>query len=134
MRVADIVKTSHLVLRTRSQLRTQPIGRVLKNIMPGGRDGTIDAARREDVIFRAVRFLSARKLVPIKRNCLLDSLSLLLWLGPRRSSLALLFGVKLDPFAAHCWVQTDDLVVNDRVETVAAFTPVRIIRCSEATL
>ena len=45
--------------------------------------------------------------------------SLLRRLGPHRSGVALLFGAKLDPFAAHCWVQSSDLVLNDRIETRA---------------
>jgi hypothetical protein len=129
----EIVKAFHLVLRARTQLRTESIEGVLDGIFARKYDGVIDEPRRERVVLQAARFLAARRLVPIERNCLLDSLSLLLWLGRSRSSLALLFGVKLHPFSAHCWVQSGELLLNDRVETVGAFTPVRVIRCSEAT-
>jgi hypothetical protein len=33
-------------------------------------------------------------------------------------------GVKLNPFAAHCWLQVGDVVLNDLPERVAAFTPI----------
>lgn len=36
----------------------------------------------------------------------------------------LVIGVKLDPFAAHCWVQTDDRVASDSLEHVRGFTPI----------
>lgn len=36
-------------------------------------------------------------------------------------------GVRSDPFAAHCWLQKDDLVVNDAIESVAQFTPILVI-------
>jgi hypothetical protein len=39
----------------------------------------------------------------------------------------LVMGVKLDPFAAHCWVQTDDRVANDSLEHVRGFTPILAI-------
>ncbi len=79
--------------------------------------------RDRQLIDLASRFLAARKLVPIKRNCLLDSLSLVRWLGGGR----ILFGVKLHPFAAHCWVQSGALILNDLTENVAAFTVVRVV-------
>ncbi|MGD9711856.1 MAG: lasso peptide biosynthesis B2 protein [Thermomicrobiales bacterium] len=36
----------------------------------------------------------------------------------------LVLGIKLDPFAAHCWVQMGDCVVNDSLERVRGFTPI----------
>jgi hypothetical protein len=72
-------------------------------------------------------------MVPAGTNCLLDSLALLRWLGPARDGACLVFGVKLDPFAAHCWLQTDAMLLNDRTEHVRRFEPVRVIRCSAPT-
>jgi hypothetical protein len=131
--VGKIVKTACLVLHTRSQLRTQGIERVLQTLSARSDESVTDEAWRDDISHETATFLGMRKLLPIGRNCLLDSLALLRWLGAYRSGVALLFGVKLDPFAAHCWVQSSGLVLNDSVETVAAFTPVRVIRCSAAT-
>lgn len=39
----------------------------------------------------------------------------------------LVIAVKLEPFKAHCWVQWGGLLVNERVEAVQAFTPIRIL-------
>jgi len=39
----------------------------------------------------------------------------------------LVIGVKLHPFGAHCWVQHGGAVVNDRVDTVRAFTAILVI-------
>jgi hypothetical protein len=36
----------------------------------------------------------------------------------------LVLGVMMRPFAAHCWVQVDTMVLGDRVETVYPFTPI----------
>jgi hypothetical protein len=35
--------------------------------------------------------------------------------------------VQVQPFRAHCWVQYQDRLVNDRRETVEAFTPILIV-------
>ncbi len=39
----------------------------------------------------------------------------------------LVIGVKLQPFAAHCWVQRGELLLNDRLDTVRNFTPILAI-------
>lgn len=36
------------------------------------------------------------------------------------------FGVKTWPFFAHCWLQTGDLVIADRIERVRSFTPIAV--------
>lgn len=80
------------------------------------RDGTIEAA--------ALRFLVARRLVPIAPNCLRDSVALSVCLRRRGFDPRLVFGVKLRPFAAHAWLQSESHVLSDPVDIVAAFTPV----------
>ncbi len=37
---------------------------------------------------------------------------------------SLVIGVKLDPFAAHCWIQDGPRLLNDRLERVRLFTPI----------
>lgn len=69
-------------------------------------------------------FLAARALVPAERSCLVDSLALLDWLGDEASSATLVFGVRLDPFAAHCWLQIDRLLLTDAADAIGAFGPV----------
>lgn len=76
----------------------------------------------------ATRFQKARALVPITPSCLQDSLALGRWLARRGACPAIVIGVKLDPFAAHCWVQTPDLIINDAPDIVSPFTPVLVIR------
>ena len=36
------------------------------------------------------------------------------------------FAVKGAPFAAHCWIQLGDIVLNDSVENVRAYTPIMV--------
>lgn len=43
------------------------------------------------------------------------------------AEVCLVFGVKLDPFAAHAWVQHGDIVLNDDVHVVAQFTPILVV-------
>jgi hypothetical protein len=72
------------------------------------------------------RFASARRLVPLAPNCLTDSLALASFLARRRIGFELVFGVKRDPFAAHCWLEMDGAVANDSADSVATFTPILV--------
>lgn len=126
-RLADIVKAASLLLDVRRSLRSRSIDILLADVFRA-RGETIEGVQ---LIERASRFLAARKAVPISQNCLLDSLSLVRWLGG--AGVSIHFGVKLNPFAAHCWVQSGTFVLNDRTENVAAFAVVRMVGCSDPT-
>lgn len=79
-------------------------------------------------ILRAVHdFKQWRPYVPVDTCCLLDSLSLIVFLARRRLSASLVFGVTNRPFAAHCWVQRGQWVLNDTVGNALAHTPIRVI-------
>ena len=130
---ADLFSTARVVISTRWSLRRSPIETILEDLL-ASRAHVMDVATCGAPLSAGTRrFLSARRLVPVKGNCLLDSLALLRLLGSARHGAMLVFGVKLHPFAAHCWVQAEDLVLNDRLENVASFSPVRVIRCSDVT-
>jgi hypothetical protein len=40
----------------------------------------------------------------------------------------LVFAAKLDPFAAHCWLQSGEVLLNDRLDRIESFTPVCVVR------
>lgn len=69
-------------------------------------------------------FEQARRFNPIKRNCLLDSLALAGWLTSKGHGCRVVFGVAATPFAAHCWLQDDRMILNDHYDRVSRFTPI----------
>lgn len=68
----------------------------------------------------------ARRLVPIHKNCLLDSLALDRWLGKAGPPRRIVIGVTTEPFLAHCWLQTDTLLLNDNYDHVRRYTPILV--------
>ena len=110
--------------------RKQLAGRPLREIVDAIRENRF-AARPDDTsagIEDAARlFLAARALVPVERCCLLDCLAVLDWLGDEAKPAMLVFGVREDPFTAHCWLQTDSLLLTDTADALGAFTPVHAI-------
>lgn len=69
-------------------------------------------------------YAHARLYVPARRRCVPDSLGLMRSLWARGDDADLYFGVRLAPFAAHCWVQRGDLLLSDPLDIVREFTPV----------
>ena len=67
---------------------------------------------------------SARPWVPFEGECLQRTFLLRYFLAGRGVATDWVFGVRTWPFAAHCWLQIDDLVVGDRLERVRRFTPI----------
>lgn len=72
----------------------------------------------------AAGFDRARALVPIARNCLLDSLALDSVLATHGIGAQMVFGVAPLPFEAHCWLQTRHAILNDSYDHVSRFTPI----------
>ncbi|MGJ4728766.1 lasso peptide biosynthesis B2 protein [Luteimonas sp. SDU101] len=121
------------IVRTQFDLRTTTLKKVLDRLaqyrchhaptleshakMTGDRQTSIAAA-----VFRR-----SRAFVPIQPRCLLDSVALVRFLSARHCHANIVFGVTRDPFSAHCWVQSNDEVLNDSVGNVRTYTPIRII-------
>ena len=61
-----------------------------------------------------------------KNECLFDSLALMNFLARYSIYPDWVFGVQARPFAAHCWVQQDDIVFNDTIEHVSGYTPIMV--------
>lgn len=93
----------------------------------GFHEAPASAATESSLTHAARQFAHARRYVPIEPTCLLDSLSLLRFLSRRGLPAEIVFGVTLEPFAAHCWVQAGDVVLNETLSDAHAYTPIRTI-------
>lgn len=83
--------------------------------------------------FEALRHAVARydKLRPLaftaQDRCLYDSLALLLFLASEGHRPYWVIGVRTRPFAAHSWLQSGGVVLNDQAEHVRAFSPILVV-------
>ncbi|MCW1430886.1 lasso peptide biosynthesis B2 protein [Novosphingobium sp. JCM 18896] len=57
-------------------------------------------------------------------QCLPHSLALATHLAARGHRPELVVGVRMGPFRAHCWVECDGSLVNDRYERVRSYAPI----------
>lgn len=128
---AIVVEVMATVWWVRHQLKTRALKTILETACAyrDSKTGAHEVAAStdpEDNLLRAnEKFARARRYVPIEPICLLDSLSLLRFLSRRGLSANIVFGVTPEPFAAHCWVQAGEMVLNETLTDANAHTPIR---------
>jgi hypothetical protein len=69
-------------------------------------------------------FNEARRRLPFSALCLRDSIALRAWLARRGYYSMLVIGVIAAPFSAHCWLQTQDCVLDEASDEVSRYTPI----------
>ncbi len=72
-------------------------------------------------------FETVRPFAPVEPRCLVDSLALIDFLARRDLYPNLVFGVSLEPFSAHCWLQSGRIVLNDSLDNALGHTPILVL-------
>jgi hypothetical protein len=120
--------TAHAALRlaqARLLLRCRSLDRIVKHIAQRKRrlsrtaEDAHAVAGEIGAAFERTSFL----LAPLDQ-CLPRAIALAHALIDRKVRPQLVIGVKLRPFAAHCWVQHGQMLVTDDVDHVRTFTPI----------
>jgi Transglutaminase-like superfamily len=115
---------AHLQLRCLTIERTVGQVRKLKDHLAG----TVCALRSEEQLeVLLTEFDALRPIFPRNYLCTFDSLALLHFLAAHGILADWVFGVRTDPFCAHCWLQKEDIVLNDTVEHVSTFDPIMCV-------
>jgi hypothetical protein len=115
-------------LRARLSLKLRPIRSIVESM--GERKARRAAPEADPVRLRALvtAFARLRPLFyTLRCACLLDSLTLLHFLGAEGIHPDWVFGVKTDPFDAHCWVQQGEVLLNDVPDRVRQYSPIMVV-------
>ncbi|MDQ8757405.1 lasso peptide biosynthesis B2 protein [Sphingosinicella sp. LHD-64] len=92
------------------------------------RPGLHGEAAREKARRIAAAFAIAGAWLRVDGRCLPRALALLSVCRRHGVRADLVFGVRLDPFTAHCWVQLGDEVLVGDYEQVRVYTPILAVR------
>ncbi|WP_217352844.1 lasso peptide biosynthesis B2 protein [Sphingomonas sp. ID1715] len=123
-RLTDIVDIAWLALLASRRLRRHGFADALRW---AGVEAPVTGLRKSaiDELARCVAcFEGARTLLPTSPRCLLDSLILRRWCSARGIATAMVIGIRPLPFAAHCWVEHEGVVLNGSKDSVANFKPI----------
>jgi hypothetical protein len=78
----------------------------------------------EALVERVQAFRQLLPWAPAQGVCLYRSFFLLQFLRRRGFDATWMFGVKIWPFEAHCWLQSGDIVLDDSLDHVRPYTPI----------
>lgn len=118
----------HCLSYAHLQLKFCPLRRILSSISrrkAAHKRETSDAL--STVLSLTASFAKYRPYFPRSFLCLLDSLALIHFLAAYGTYPEWVFGVREDPFYAHCWLQFGTLILNDFHDRIATYTPIMVI-------
>lgn len=110
-------------------LRHLPLWRIAGRISAHthGPEPDFDSDRLRAAGILTGRFRLIRPWYPRDYLCLFDSLGLTLFLLRRGIRARWIFGVREDPFAAHCWVQYGGVVLNEYLDRTRLYTAIMAV-------
>ena len=109
----------------RRAMKPDQIARTVAKLAETKRDHA--AACEAAAVDIALRYAACRWLVPVPPRCLVDALALDRLMLSRRIAVTLVFGVRLDPFAAHCWLQTPMTILTGTSAEARNYTPIMVV-------
>jgi len=133
LHTSELMEVFAIVLTTRMKLKVSTLKNILDDLEADRHfqitEGTslAELPGKQYLIDAAAVFRHARLYVPVEMCCLLDSIAMTKFLLRRQIHSHVVFGIALDPFSAHCWVQVGDLVLNDTVGNASSHTPIRVV-------
>lgn len=124
--LAHRIRAVRATCSTRVRLRLLSLHRMLTAIEQS-RINSADCGALPDIATLSCEFARVRSWLPFRRTCLADSLALVRYLAGLGVRPTLVFGITARPFAAHCWVQTESLLLSDTLDNVSRYVPIRAL-------
>lgn len=118
------VHLAYYAVAARLAVRYRRLGALIANVESRRHRQPMSAI---DITTVAAAYRRYRRLLPLEAKCLPNSLAFLALASRYGHYPRLVFGVTTGPFAAHCWVQSDDVVLNDAIDHVTLFRPILVV-------
>lgn len=127
-RAIDVARAILAHRRVQRAVQRQPLSEIVAAINKRTA-GRVDETIAESAELRrlAAAFACSALFLRKQNNCLPRALAVRL-LCRKNQVPAIIFGIRLEPFSAHCWAQWQDAVVVGDLEVVQLFTPILVIR------
>ncbi|WCM26347.1 lasso peptide biosynthesis B2 protein [Sphingomonas sp. QA11] len=126
--IRDVLAAIAGQLLARHRLKRRSLASIVTNGMAlrTGRAGDV----RDETVLRKVAgaFVTSGMLLRAADQCLPRAIAAGRLCRRHGQEVALIFGVRLNPFAAHSWVQSGDAVVVGDLEQVRLYTPILVVQ------
>ncbi|WP_447763426.1 lasso peptide biosynthesis B2 protein [Sphingopyxis panaciterrae] len=124
--VSMTVRAAWALRWARRAMKPAAIGATIAKVAQAKRRFGV-AGDQSAVVDIAQRYAACRWLVPVSTRCLVDALALDHILLSRGLVSTLVFGVRLAPFAAHCWLQTPETILTGTSAEARNYTPILVV-------
>ena len=127
--IIDVVKFFYACCIAFLKIRIIPIDKIVNSIRKRKKKNksylSRDPNRVRDLVevFKVLRPI----LFTAHNHCLFDSLALIEFMALYTAYPTWVFGVKMGPFAAHCWVQDNNFVLNEELDIAHSFSTVMAV-------
>jgi hypothetical protein len=118
---AALLRNLHALI----EVQILPLNRIVTRVRRSRRAQPQAACSSFNAILAA--HLASHRLLSARDRCLPYSIALARHLRQHQIAVDLVFGVRVDPFAAHAWVQRDGMVLNDTLEHARSFQPILVL-------
>lgn len=108
-------------------LRFLPLHAIVARLQCSKARATHAGRCQDDAARIAAAFTRVGNIIPIKDHCLPASLGLVTMLHHHSIPATLVIAVRTAPFASHCWVETDNQLVNEQFDTISGFSPILVV-------
>ncbi len=125
--IAPLLGAARDLLHARLRLAARGIAAVLDHVSAAKARHASRPADDGQLARVAAAFDASARLTRSHDQCLARSAAAATRLAMLGVGVDLVIGVRVRPFAAHCWIQTNAWLVNDRHDTVRAYTPILVI-------
>jgi hypothetical protein len=126
--IADLCAAIRAQLRWAILLKLRRLAHIVKSIERPAAAHAMPPGDADQLLQRLISaFASASLLIPAADRCLVRAFAFRAICMRRGIRPQLVFGVRLNPFHAHCWVQLDRRVLIGDFEQVCLFTPIAAI-------
>lgn len=76
-------------------------------------------------------FKAVHAILSPNANCLVSSIAGLLFFQYNNIQTSIVFGVKIDPFRAHCWLEWNKKIVNESESVSVEYSPIFVVKHDE---
>jgi hypothetical protein len=127
-RAIDLARAIFAHRRAQRAVKRQPLAEIVAALSIRAADEASEAIAVSAELRRlSAAFASSTLFLRKQNNCLPRALAVRL-LCRKAQIPAIVFGVRIEPFSAHCWAQWQDMVIVGDLEVVRLFTPILVVR------
>jgi hypothetical protein len=124
-RFRDVARAIAAQLSATASIRRRPLTKILgRHAMSVPPTGLVPEQGDSRAAQIAAAFARSALIMGSSDRCLARALAAMSMCRRSRLGAILVFGVRLDPFTAHCWVQRNDQVLVGEFDQARLFTPI----------